>query len=75
MGLFDIFTLAGDYRKAKKAVETGKVDTKKAIKIIESIKKLIDVLYDYKDELQNVIREVKDILNKFKKLKEEKESK
>ena len=74
MGLLDVFRLAGDYRKAKKALKEKKIDVKKAEKIIEGIKELIDILYKYKDEVQELISEIKDVLKQFKKLKEEKEN-
>ena len=72
MGIFAVFRLANDYAKAKKLLLSKKIDKEKIKKLVASMKEFIDLLYEYKDQLADLIKQVKDVVAKLK-LKEKEE--
>lgn len=65
MGLFNIIKLANDYNKAKKLLQSKKVEAQKIRDAIESIQEFINWLKDFVLELEEKIYQAKEVMGKL----------
>lgn len=65
MGLFNIIKLANDYNKAKKLLQSKKVEAQKIRDAIESIQEFINWLKDFVVELEERIYRAKELMGKL----------
>ena len=65
MGLFNIIKLANDYNKAKKLLQSKKVEAQKIRDAIESIQEFINWLKDFAVELEERIYRAKELMGKL----------
>jgi len=73
MGLFNVIKLANDYNKAKKALNSKKVEASKLKGFIEKVKQYLDWLEGFKAEIEEYIAKGKELYKKLQeRLKEEK---
>lgn len=65
MGLLNVIKLANDYNKAKKLLQSKKVEAQKIRDAIESIQGFINLLKDFVVELEERIYQAKELMGKL----------
>ena len=65
MGLLNVIKLANDYNKAKKLLQSKKVEAQKIRDAIESIQEFINFLKDFVVELEERIYQAKELMGKL----------
>ena len=68
MGLVNVIKLANDYNKAKKAIESKKIDAIKIKRYLDSLHDIVDIVKSAKKKLDEFISHVKEIMEKLSEL-------